>query len=115
MIDPTALFKALSDETRLRAVVLMARADELCVCELCHALDVSQPMMSRHLAMLRKLGLVDDRRQGQWIFYRVADNLPMWARKVIKASAKGLSKSRYGRDRDRLKVMRNRPDRQAAE
>ena len=111
MDDPSDLFRALSDVTRLRAMVLLAREEELCVCELSHALNVSQPMMSRHLGTLRKLGVVLDRRQGQWVYYRVSENLPGWARKVIKSTSKGLSKVTYELDRYRLKHMRERPER----
>lgn len=61
-------FDTISDETRLRILVLLNRK-ELCVCELCEILELSQPKISRHLAKLRDLGLVRDVRQNQWIFY----------------------------------------------
>ena len=64
------LFKALGDETRLRIVALLAHG-ELCVCHLQHALDLSQPHVSRHLGILRAAGVVDARREGSWIHYRV--------------------------------------------
>lgn len=61
-------FDALSDETRLRILVLLYHK-ELCVCEICEILELSQPKISRHLAKLRDLGLVRDERQNQWIYY----------------------------------------------
>lgn len=65
------IFKALSDETRLRILSLLARG-ELCVCDLMAILDLPQSTVSRHLAYLRNAGLVEDRRQGVWMFYRLA-------------------------------------------
>jgi len=65
------LFKALSDETRLRILSLLT-AGELCVCDLMAVLDLPQSTVSRHLAYLRNSGLVEDRRQGVWMYYRLA-------------------------------------------
>jgi len=66
------LFKALGDETRLRIVALLAHR-ELCVCHLEAALDLAQPTASRHLAILRNAGVVDTRRDGPWVYYRLID------------------------------------------
>ncbi len=63
-------FKVMSDETRLRILVLLSQK-EMCVCEICDMLNVSQPKVSRHLAKLRDADLVRDVRQGQWVFYYV--------------------------------------------
>jgi ArsR family transcriptional regulator len=65
------IFKALSDETRLRILALL-RDGELCVCDLMAPLGLPQSTISRHLAYLRNAGLVEDRRQGVWMFYRTA-------------------------------------------
>jgi len=65
------LFKALGDETRLRIVALLSHG-ELCVCHLEDALRISQPKVSRHLALLRLAGVVDRRRDGSWVYYRLA-------------------------------------------
>ena len=62
-LTPLALFKNLSEETRLTLVLLLRQAGELCVCELVSALEESQPKVSRHLAMLRESGLLIDRRE----------------------------------------------------
>lgn len=67
----TRLFKALSDETRLRIVALLAHG-ELCVCHVEGALDLPQPTVSRHLATLRAAGVVESRRDGSWVYYRLA-------------------------------------------
>lgn len=66
-----ALFRALADRTRLRILCLLRRG-ELCVCDLVAALDVPQPTASRHLAALRRVGLVRCRKDGTWCYYRLA-------------------------------------------
>ena len=65
-----SLFKALADETRLRILGLLL-AGEVCVCDIHETLKIPQPKASRHLAYLRRAGLVDTRRDGLWIHYRV--------------------------------------------
>ena len=62
------LFKALSDETRLRIVALLSHG-ELCVCHIQEALGLSQSNVSRQLGILRASGVVEDRRDGTWVFY----------------------------------------------
>lgn len=64
-------FKSLSDETRLRILALL-QGGELCVCDLMAVLELPQSTVSRHLATLRHAGLVEDRRQGVWMYYRLA-------------------------------------------
>jgi ArsR family transcriptional regulator len=66
------LFQALSDPTRLRIMGLLL-AGEVCVCDIHESLKLSQPKVSRHLSYLRKAGLVETRREGLWIHYRLAD------------------------------------------
>jgi ArsR family transcriptional regulator len=103
-------FKALCEPTRLRMLVLLSREGELCVCELTHALDEIQPKISRHLAQLREIGAVLDRRQGQWIYYRLNPGLPGWARAVLAATAEGvMAQSPFKQDRQTLLDMPNRP------
>jgi len=60
--------KILSDENRLRIILLLNKM-ELCVCEMCEILQLSQPMVSRHLSKLRDSGIVKDERISQWVFY----------------------------------------------
>lgn len=64
------LFHALSDPTRL-AILDMLRDGERCVCDLQDALDAAQSRLSFHLRVLREAGLVDDRREGRWSYYRI--------------------------------------------
>ncbi|MBK1673162.1 transcriptional regulator [Ectothiorhodospira shaposhnikovii] len=114
-ISPESVFKALSDSTRLRCLVLLDEEDVLCVCELTHAIGVPQPKMSRHLALLRESGLVADQRRGQWIFYRINPALPAWVREVLRqttAACGGMSP--YSEDRSRLDAMDGRPGRGCA-
>ncbi|MGE0551671.1 MAG: ArsR/SmtB family transcription factor [Kofleriaceae bacterium] len=68
----TRLFRALGDETRLRIVALLAHG-ELCVCHVEKALELSQPNVSRHLGILRMAGVVDARREGTWVYYKLAE------------------------------------------
>ena len=89
-MDPTQLFKALSDVTRLRCLLLLITHKELCVCELTNALGLAQPKVSHHLAALRKIGLVSDRKDGLWIHYRINKDVPRWVLKVIHATKDGV-------------------------
>jgi len=103
-------FQLLSDNTRLRCLVLMQQEGELCVCELVHALGVIQPKISRHLALLRDAGVVIDRRQGQRIYYQLNPHMPDWARRVIEATVDGAVKQEsFINDLAVLTEMPNRP------
>jgi ArsR family transcriptional regulator len=66
------VFKALSDQARLRIINLLFFSGELCVCDIQAVMGFTQTKVSRHLAYLRKAGLVDDRRQGLWMLYSIA-------------------------------------------
>jgi len=66
--EELSLFKCLSDETRLRIMILLSKK-ELCVCQLEWALGLTQAKVSRHLAVLKNAGLVQNRRKGLWVFY----------------------------------------------
>lgn len=65
------VFKALSDETRLRILKILQERDELCVCEIMQALNISQSRASRNLGFLKDTGLVKDRRDGVWVYYSI--------------------------------------------
>jgi len=109
-MEPATLFKALSDTTRLRCLVLLERHDELCVCELTHALGLAQPKISHHLAALRKVGVVSDRKEGLWIYYRIRHDLPAWVREVLHTTAEGMKKQvPFIHDATALDEMPNRP------
>jgi ArsR family transcriptional regulator len=66
-----ARFKALADPTRIAIVNRLASADEVCVCDLNGAFDLSQPTISHHLRILREAGLVESTRRGTWAYYRL--------------------------------------------
>lgn len=113
MMTPPKVFKCFADETRARAILLILAHGELCVCELMCALDESQPKISRHLAQLRGAGLLLDRRQGQWVYYRLNPELPAWVHDILRltlqANARWLES-----DISRLENMEGRPVRAAA-
>lgn len=71
------LFRALGDETRIRIVALLAHG-ELCVCHLEKALGLSQPHVSRALGILRSAGIVESRREGTWVYYKLGEQTHSW-------------------------------------
>jgi len=107
---PDLICKTLSDTTRVRIALLVTREKELCVCELTCALDEIQPKISRHLALLRAAGVLADRRQGQWIYYRLHPDLPEWVMQMMQtmlaANAEWLDENHQ-----RLCAMQDRPNR----
>lgn len=112
MLSPPEVFKCLSDETRARATLLIAHQGELCVCELMCALDDSQPKISRHLAQLRSSGLLLDRRQGQWVYYRLNPQLPVWVNEVLQVTLQA-NADWLQSNASRLQNMDGRPVREA--
>lgn len=109
-MHPSQFFKCLADDTRLRSLLLIDQEGELCVCELMQALAESQPKISRHLAQLRDAGLLQDRRQGQWVYYRIHADLPLWQQQVIN-QARHHNSAYLKPCLDALLVMGNRPQR----
>ncbi|MBU3023342.1 metalloregulator ArsR/SmtB family transcription factor [Aestuariibacter sp. A3R04] len=83
------LFKCLSDDTRLKSVLLIHQFQEACVCELMEALLMDQPKVSRNLAALRKCNILLDERRGKWVYYKMHPQLPAWAKNVIEQTAVG--------------------------
>jgi ArsR family transcriptional regulator len=86
----TAVYAALADPTRLRILSLLGD-HEICVCHIHASLDVPQPTASRHLAYLRKAGLVEARRDGIWIHYRLAKIDNAVVAPVVKAALHALT------------------------
>jgi ArsR family transcriptional regulator, arsenate/arsenite/antimonite-responsive transcriptional repressor len=84
LADLASVLAALSDPTRLRILSLLADG-EVCVCHIHGSLDIPQPTASRHLAYLRRTGLVDTRRDGLWVHYRLADTLSPHVRHAVDA------------------------------
>lgn len=85
MFDPVSLLSALAEPTRLGAMRLLWDGGEHCVCELMVKLGASQSRMSRHMAALKAAGLVVDRRDAQWVRYRLNPALSCEARSIIGA------------------------------
>ncbi|MDD5249024.1 MAG: metalloregulator ArsR/SmtB family transcription factor [Rhodocyclaceae bacterium] len=112
-MDIQATFDALADATRRRILALLVDQGELCVCELSTALDESQPKVSRHLGVLKDAGVVLPRREGTWMFYRLADDLPAWASALLATLSAG-AVADFKSDRRRLKAWSGRPQRSAA-
>ena len=83
-MKPETFFSILSDSTRLRALMLIRAEGEVCVCELTFTLSESQPKISRHLALMREAGIVESRREGTWMHYRINPLLPNWAKEVVR-------------------------------
>jgi ArsR family transcriptional regulator, arsenate/arsenite/antimonite-responsive transcriptional repressor len=84
------IFRALADETRLRILALL-RSGEVCVCHIQGGLRLPQPTISRHLAYLRKSGLVEARREGVWMHYRLAPIADPVTRAVVDSALHALS------------------------
>ena len=88
-VAPTMLFKVMSDPLRLKILMLLEDEKILTVSDLTTALGESQPKVSRHLALLRDGGFLQDQREGLWIFYRLADHLPTWIRHTLETVRNG--------------------------
>lgn len=82
---PLAVLAALAEPTRLAAVQILADGSEHCVCELMKRLEASQSRMSRHMQVLKQAGLVTDRRDAQWVRYRISPALPQSTRAILDA------------------------------
>lgn len=85
------VFKALADRTRLRILALLGN-NAVCVCHIHDSLRLPQPTISRHLAYLRRAGLVDVRRDGVWMHYRVARSLDQAVQTVLDAAVDALTR-----------------------
>lgn len=100
--DKDLFFRALADRTRLRVLHLMGD-DEVCVCFFVEILRTNQPKISRHLAYLRRAGIVGARRQGPWMHYRIVEPSDPDAAQVLKDVLAWLANDReMRRDRERL-------------
>lgn len=96
------LFRALADRTRLRLLNLMGE-DEICVCFFVEVLRTNQPKISRHLAYLRKAGVVASRREGKWMHYRITEPPDPHAARIFREVRAWLAEDEaMRRDRERL-------------
>jgi ArsR family transcriptional regulator len=100
------IFKALSDETRLRIIKLLENG-ELCVCDITAALDMVQPKVSFHLSTLKEAGLIRDRKQGKWIHYGLNDR-DLFRRMLILSACERMRDSTITDDRKRLDAFLGR-------
>jgi ArsR family transcriptional regulator len=101
-----AVVKALGDENRIRALLAL-RAQELCVCQIIELLELAPSTVSKHMSILKQARLVDTRKSGRWVFYRLAGNKSAPAiQEVIAWLCKSLSKdASVRRDERRLKEI----------
>lgn len=104
--NTTRLLKALGDENRLRIVALLAHG-ELCVCHVETALEIPQPTASRHLSVLRAAGVVEARRDGSWVYYRLADQSEEVCRDLLGTLVRSFSRREVLR-RDVERLLRTR-------
>jgi ArsR family transcriptional regulator, arsenate/arsenite/antimonite-responsive transcriptional repressor len=103
MKELTDLFKALSDETRLRILKLL-EGGELCVCDIMAALDKIQPKVSFHLGVLKKANLLKGRKQGKWMHYKIDDS-DLFRRMVIISALERIPDGKLDGDKERLKAF----------
>lgn len=102
VFDKELFFRALADRTRLRLLNLIG-SDEVCVCFFVEILKTNQPKISRHLAYLRRAGIVDARREGQWMHYRIVEPSDTDAARVLQDVMSWLANdTEMQRDRQRL-------------
>src|SRR5215210_2578198 len=100
--DELLFFRALADYTRLRLLNLMGD-DEVCVCFFVEVLRVNQPKISRHLAYLRRAGVVAARREGKWMHYRIVEPPDPHAARIFKEVREWLkADTEMQRDRERF-------------
>ena len=100
--DKELFFRALADRTRLRLLNLM-RNEEVCVCFFVEVLNTNQPKISRHLAYLRRAGIVGARREGPWMHYRIAEPADADTAQVLRDVMTWLGNDlEMQKDRDRL-------------
>lgn len=98
------LFRALADPTRLRLINLMA-GQELCVCYFIEVIGAPQPKISRHLAYLRRAGIVSARREGKWMHYRLTVPSDPHAASILESTLQALRQDKQ-MQRDRARMQR---------
>ncbi|WP_233399176.1 metalloregulator ArsR/SmtB family transcription factor [Idiomarina abyssalis] len=84
---PHEFFKIMADPLRLKMILMLQYHGELCVCQFVDATGMSQPKVSRHLAQLREYGLLADRKDQRWVYYRINPALQDWMATMIKTTA----------------------------
>jgi len=102
MLNLADMFKALGEPVRLRLFSLLASSGEVCVCHLTDALELPQSTVSRHLGVLRHAGLVVTRRDGKWMYYKLADGIPTELLSLLHCSR--AANSQLALDMERLSI-----------
>ncbi len=103
MNELTVIFKALSDETRLRIIKLLEKG-ELCVCDITAALDMVQPKVSFHLSTLKDAAFIKDRKEGKWTHYNLNEK-DMFRRMLILSACERMQDGIIEDDRKRLQAF----------
>ncbi|HSA34250.1 MAG TPA: metalloregulator ArsR/SmtB family transcription factor [bacterium] len=78
-------FKALGDDTRLAIIALLSWREELCVCDIMTVLELTQSKASRHLRYLTQAGILDDRREAVWVYYRITPDMTTLEAGIVKS------------------------------
>jgi ArsR family transcriptional regulator, arsenate/arsenite/antimonite-responsive transcriptional repressor len=95
--------KALADGSRMRVIAALMERDELCVCQLTEMLRLSGATVSRHMSVLQHAGLVRSRKEGRWVYYRLADPFPRLLRQWLTESLSDAPEVKA--DRSSLRVI----------
>lgn len=94
MSETLALMKALADGNRLRVVYALLERQELCVCQITSLLGIATPTVSRHMSILQGARIVESRKDGRWVFYRLHSKFPgdlgRWLRNSLASSSMAL-------------------------
>ncbi len=114
MRDLASTFSALADPTRLEMLALLLENGELCVCDFVGALGISQSKASRHLRYLWNAGLLQDRRAGLWVLYRISPELAADGKAIVGALRSIFSERDLTELRDRLERWRTRKTKDGA-
>ncbi len=105
-IDLTKFYSALSNETRLRCLYLVSKFDEICVCDVVETLDITQPAASKALHILRDIGLLKDRKDANWNYYRISPDIAEWTKSILDTTVTEMDHSScYDRDRKRIQRL----------
>lgn len=109
-IEKTKVFAALSNQIRLRCIYLLATHEEICVCDFVDTLEISQPAASKALSNLKSVGLISDRREANWVYYRLNAELPGWLVKILDGLVIGLTDDKvFVADKKRCNRLVARP------
>jgi len=97
MRDLMAVLKALADENRVR-ILMALRPGELCVCQIVELLGLAPSTVSKHMAILKQARLVENRKEGRWMFYRIAEDATVEAQAMTSLAARLLAEDPQLRD-----------------